>query len=96
MCCVCYIYVKHSKVHGAYCLGIFQNVDPTTLLGGNYLTSIKIYTGFTLLSIKMLFKFKFVITGIIFRNTLVTYDRNHNKIGFLKTNCSDLRATLNA
>ncbi|CAA0831469.1 Eukaryotic aspartyl protease family protein [Striga hermonthica] len=53
---------RHSKVHGAYCLGIFQNgKDPTTLLG-----------------------------GIIVRNTLVTYDRGHESIGFWKTNCSEL------
>ncbi|XVF15475.1 hypothetical protein REPUB_Repub09cG0156700 [Reevesia pubescens] len=53
---------RHSKVNGAYCLGIFQNEkDPTTLLG-----------------------------GIIVRNTLVTYDREHSKIGFWKTNCSEL------
>ncbi|KAI3722645.1 hypothetical protein L2E82_33687 [Cichorium intybus] len=57
---------RHSKVPGAYCLGIFSNgPDPTTMLG-----------------------------GIIFRNTLVMYDRKNEKIGFLKTNCSDLRATL--
>ncbi|KAF6142398.1 hypothetical protein GIB67_033825 [Kingdonia uniflora] len=53
---------RHSKVIGAYCLGIFQNgKDPTTLLG-----------------------------GIVVRNTLVTYDRENEKVGFLKTNCSDL------
>ncbi|KAF8377612.1 hypothetical protein HHK36_030994 [Tetracentron sinense] len=53
---------RHSKVRGAYCLGIFQNgKDPTTLLG-----------------------------GIIVRNTLVTYDRENRKIGFWKTNCSEL------
>ncbi|KAG8478395.1 hypothetical protein CXB51_028227 [Gossypium anomalum] len=53
---------RHSKVQGAYCLGIFQNgMDPTTLLG-----------------------------GIIVRNTLVTYDRKDSKIGFWKTNCSQL------
>lgn len=53
---------RHLKVHGAYCLGIFQNAnDPTTLLG-----------------------------GIIVRNTLVTYDRANDKIGFWKTNCSEL------
>ncbi|KAK8693128.1 hypothetical protein V6N13_070722 [Hibiscus sabdariffa] len=53
---------QHSKIHGAYCLGIFQNEkDPTTLLG-----------------------------GIIVRNTLVTYDRGRSKIGFWKTNCSEL------
>lgn len=53
---------RHSKVPGAYCLGIFQNgKDPTTLLG-----------------------------GIIVRNTLVMYDREHEKIGFWKTNCSEL------
>ncbi|GMI98030.1 hypothetical protein like AT5G43100 [Hibiscus trionum] len=53
---------RHTKIHGAYCLGIFQNEkDPTTLLG-----------------------------GIIVRNTLVTYDREHSKIGFWKTNCSEL------
>ncbi|CAA0838864.1 Eukaryotic aspartyl protease family protein [Striga hermonthica] len=53
---------RHSKVHGAYCLGIFQNgKDPTTLLG-----------------------------GIVVRNTFVTYDREHEKIGFWKTNCSEL------
>ncbi|OAY65241.1 Aspartic proteinase-like protein 2 [Ananas comosus] len=52
----------HSKVQGAYCLGVFQNgKDPTTLLG-----------------------------GIIVRNTLVTYDRQNEKIGFWKTNCSEL------
>uniref|UniRef100_A0A6N2LPC6 Peptidase A1 domain-containing protein n=2 Tax=Salix viminalis TaxID=40686 RepID=A0A6N2LPC6_SALVM len=53
---------RHSKVHGAYCLGIFQNgKDPTTLLG-----------------------------GIVVRNTLVFYDRENSKIGFWKTNCSEL------
>ncbi|XP_058080308.1 aspartic proteinase 36-like [Magnolia sinica] len=53
---------RHSKVHGAYCLGIFQNgKDPTTLLG-----------------------------GIVVRNTLVTYDRENERIGFWKTNCSEL------
>ncbi|CAL5071973.1 unnamed protein product [Urochloa decumbens] len=53
---------RHSKVDGAYCLGVFQNgKDPTTLLG-----------------------------GIIVRNTLVTYDRHSEKIGFWKTNCSEL------
>ncbi|KAM1529576.1 hypothetical protein ACFX1Z_018767 [Malus domestica] len=58
---------RHSKVPGAYCLGIFQNgKDPTTLLG-----------------------------GIVVRNTLVTYDREHSKIGFWKTNCSELWERLN-
>ncbi|XWS29741.1 hypothetical protein CRYUN_Cryun24cG0056600 [Craigia yunnanensis] len=58
---------RHSKVHGAYCLEIFQNEkDPTTLLG-----------------------------GIIVRNTLVMYDREHSKIGFWKTNCSELWERLN-
>ncbi|XP_022149435.1 aspartyl protease family protein 1-like isoform X2 [Momordica charantia] len=53
---------RHSKVHGAYCLGIFENGnDQTTLLG-----------------------------GIIVRNTLVMYDRENSKIGFWKTNCSEL------
>lgn len=52
---------QHTKVHGAYCLGIFRNGDSTTLLG-----------------------------GIIVRNTLVTYDRENEKIGFWKTNCSEL------
>ncbi|XP_009395627.1 aspartic proteinase 36-like [Musa acuminata AAA Group] len=53
---------RHSKVSGAYCLGIFQNgKDLTTLLG-----------------------------GIIVRNTLVSYDRQNEKIGFWKTNCSVL------
>ncbi|TKY70624.1 Aspartic proteinase nepenthesin-2 [Spatholobus suberectus] len=53
---------RHSKVRGAYCLGVFSNGnDPTTLLG-----------------------------GIVVRNTLVMYDREHTKIGFWKTNCSEL------
>ena len=29
-------------------------------------------------------------TGIVVRNTLVTYDRENDKIGFWKTNCSEL------
>ncbi|CAH9145199.1 unnamed protein product [Cuscuta epithymum] len=59
---------RHSKVRGAYCLGIFQNgKDPTTLLG-----------------------------GIVVRNTLVTYDREHERIGFWKTNCSELWDRLGA
>ncbi|XVF36372.1 hypothetical protein REPUB_Repub19eG0053100 [Reevesia pubescens] len=52
---------QHTKVSGAYCLGIFPNAEATTLLG-----------------------------GIVVRNTLVTYDRGNDKIGFLKTNCSEL------
>lgn len=53
---------RHSKEHGAYCLGVFQNGnDPSTLLG-----------------------------GVIVRNTLVMYDREHLKVGFWKTNCSEL------
>eukprot|EP01018_Ginkgo_biloba_P014800 Gb_30455 [translate_table: standard] len=59
---------RHSKVHGAYCLGIFKNgKDPTTLLG-----------------------------GIVVRNMLVTYDRGNQKIGFWKTNCSELWDRLQA
>lgn len=59
---------RHSKVHGAYCLGIFQNgKDPTTLLG-----------------------------GIVVRNMLVTYDRANEKIGFWRTNCSELWERLQA
>ncbi|GAV84533.1 Asp domain-containing protein [Cephalotus follicularis] len=57
---------RHTKVSGAYCLGIFQNGDSTTLLG-----------------------------GIVVRNTLVTYDREDDKIGFWKTNCSELWKSLN-
>ncbi|ONK59932.1 uncharacterized protein A4U43_C08F12430 [Asparagus officinalis] len=58
---------RHSKVHGAYCLGIFRNgKDQTTLLG-----------------------------GIVVRNTLVTYDRQNERIGFWKTNCSELWKRLN-
>lgn len=30
------------------------------------------------------------ITGIVVRNTLVTYDRAHDRIGFWKTNCSEV------
>lgn len=30
------------------------------------------------------------VIGIVVRNTLVTYDREHLKIGFWKTNCSEL------
>ncbi|GAB2293824.1 hypothetical protein Dimus_028037 [Dionaea muscipula] len=57
---------RHTRVRGAYCLGIFQNgKDPTTLLG-----------------------------GIIVRNTLVTYDRANERVGFWKTNCSDLWKSL--
>lgn len=57
---------RHSKVRGAYCLGVFQNgKDPTTLLG-----------------------------GIVVRNTLVTYDRQKLKVGFWKTNCSELWESL--
>ncbi|KAK6245951.1 Xylanase inhibitor [Theobroma cacao] len=52
---------QHTKVSGAYCLGIFQNAEVTTLLG-----------------------------GIVVRNTLVTYDRGNDRIGFWKTNCSEL------
>ncbi|CAK8539666.1 unnamed protein product [Lathyrus sativus] len=53
---------RHSKVRGAYCLGVFSNGrDPTTLLG-----------------------------GIFVRNTLVMYDRENSKVGFWKTNCSEL------
>ncbi|KAK1359913.1 Aspartic proteinase-like protein 2 [Heracleum sosnowskyi] len=58
---------RHSKMHGGYCLGIFQNGDQSTLLG-----------------------------GIVVRNTFVTYDREHEKIGFWKTNCSELWERLNA
>ncbi|CAN1191218.1 Aspartic proteinase 36 [Linum perenne] len=53
---------RHSRVKGAYCLGVFPNgKDPTTLLG-----------------------------GIVTRNTLVVYDRENVKVGFWKTNCSEL------
>lgn len=30
------------------------------------------------------------MAGIVVRNTLVTYDREHEKVGFWKTNCSEL------
>ncbi|XP_023754329.1 aspartic proteinase 36 [Lactuca sativa] len=37
-----------------------------------------------------------LLGGILFRNTLVMYDREHNTIGFWKTNCSDLWGRLDA
>lgn len=37
-----------------------------------------------------LFDFSLFEAGIVVRNTLVTYDRGNDKIGFLKTNCSEL------
>ncbi|KAL8240626.1 hypothetical protein R6Q59_013981 [Mikania micrantha] len=59
---------RHSTVRGAYCLGVFQNVnDTSTVLG-----------------------------GIIVRNIFVMYDREQQRIGFWKTNCSDLLARLTA
>lgn len=40
MLCLSNFEIKHSKVEGAYCLGVFQNgKDPTTLLGGKALNS---------------------------------------------------------
>ena len=30
--------LQHTRVPGAYCLGVFKNQDATTLLGGRYLT----------------------------------------------------------
>lgn len=36
-----------------------------------------------------------LLLGIAVRNTLVTYDRDNEKIGFWKTNCSDLWKGLN-
>lgn len=36
-----------------------------------------------------------IATGIIVRNTLVTYDRENERIGFWKTNCSELWDRLN-
>lgn len=35
------------------------------------------------------------VTGIVVRNTLVLYDRENSKIGFWKTNCSELWERLN-
>ncbi len=29
--------LQHTKIPGAYCLGVFENQDPTTLLGGRFL-----------------------------------------------------------
>lgn len=52
---------RHRKVPGAFCLGIFQNADAGTLIG-----------------------------GIMVRNTLVTYDRARERIGFWKTDCNQL------
>ncbi|KAA3488756.1 protein ASPARTIC PROTEASE IN GUARD CELL 1 isoform X2 [Gossypium australe] len=66
---------RHSKASGAYCLGIFPNSEPTTLLGG------------------MLCNCN--IAGIVVQNTLVTYDRGNDRIGFLKTNCSELWRRVN-
>jgi len=45
-------FMKHSKVRGAYCLGIFQNgKDPTTLLGGNLFAFILHVKSFTISNI---------------------------------------------
>ena len=86
--------LKHTKVHGAYCLGVFQNGDSTTLLGGiQFSPSLSL----SLSSFCKLFlssNYPPLRAGIIVRNTLVTYDRENDKIGFLKTNCSELWKTL--
>lgn len=56
---------QHTTHPGAYCLGVFQNEDSTTILG-----------------------------GIVTRNMLVTYDRENDQIGFLRTKCTALWGTL--
>lgn len=93
--------MKHSKVHGAYCLGIFQNgKDPTTLLGGRcfanlpqfstcYISTVFPSAFKELVDNLVVLSIMFMV-GILVRNTLVTYDREHSKIGFWKTNCSEL------
>jgi hypothetical protein len=58
---------QHTKRAGAYCLGLFQNEDSTTILG-----------------------------GIVTRNMLVTYDREKDQIGFVRTKCTDLWRNLSA
>lgn len=45
---------------------------------------------FQVLSINLIMLSVMFMVGILVRNTLVTYDREHSKIGFWKTNCSEL------
>lgn len=37
-----------------------------------------------------IFNISIILAGIFVRNTLVTYDRGNDRIGFWKTNCSEL------
>ena len=56
--------LKHSKVRGAYCLGIFQNgKDPTTLLGGNLFTFGNFIPFHALPFSEMMFLSDFVLYG---------------------------------
>lgn len=80
-------------MHGAYCLGVFPNgKDHTTLLGGKLISLLCSYFGYFhfLRTFHFIGTCNLILSGIVVRNTLVVYDRENSKVGFWRTNCSEL------
>lgn len=68
--------IKHSKVEGAYCLGVFQNgKDPTTLLGGKIFNSWSLTRNFKKISIGLLLFISsdYTISTLFAYNLLLVY-----------------------
>jgi hypothetical protein len=67
---------RHSKVEGAYCLGVFQNgKDPTTLLGGKIFNSWSLTRNFKKISIGLLLFISsdYTISTLFAYNLLLVY-----------------------
>ncbi|XP_038715791.1 aspartic proteinase 39 isoform X1 [Tripterygium wilfordii] len=70
---------------------VFNNGQKLTLSPENYLfRHTKVSGGYCLGIFQNGKDPTTLLGGIVVRNTLVTYDRENNKIGFWKTNCSEL------
>ncbi|KAL1812554.1 aspartic proteinase 36 isoform X1 [Daucus carota subsp. sativus] len=75
---------------------VFENGQKYSLFPENYLfRHSKMHGGYCLGFFKNGDQ-STLLGGIIVRNTFVTYDREHDRIGFWKTNCSELWERLNA
>ncbi|XP_060674628.1 aspartic proteinase 36 isoform X1 [Ziziphus jujuba] len=74
---------------------VFNNGQKWSLSPENYLFRYTKVSGAYCLGIFKNADSTTLLGGILVRNTLVTYDRENDKIGFWKTNCSELGKRLN-
>ncbi|CAI5928182.1 unnamed protein product [Closterium sp. NIES-65] len=92
---------QHRKRSGVFCIGVFPNPDQGTILGGewlhwyySHLPTLPFHhrkrSGVLCIGVFPNSGQGTIVGGLMFRNTMLTFDRVNDRLGFWKTPCDQL------